>query len=139
METGIRKLNKWQSAVMTVGAVLLVVGAVMYVLMLFRGVASWLTLVGALAFGAMQCLQTYKGTSITMHRLRTIQIIAALMIVLAALMMIQDTFMLLPLPWQYQVQWVHNNWVVAMLAGALLEFYTTLRMQHELEKEAKKT
>jgi len=57
---------------------------------------------------------------------------------LAGALMVQETFMLIPIPWQYHVQWVHNNWVVLLLAGAVIELYTTHRIQHEEEKEAKK-
>jgi hypothetical protein len=36
------------------------------------------------------------------------------------------------------LQYVYNKWVITLLIAAILQLYTTHRISHELEKEAKK-
>jgi hypothetical protein len=44
----------------------------------------------------------------------------------------------LGLDWIYYLNYIKNNWVVLLLLAAILQLYTTYRIDHELEKEAKK-
>ena len=76
------------------------------------------------------------------RRLRRIQFFALACFVCAGVFMVEDCYHLLK-PWFAQsisgyanyVNIFHNNWVVALLIGALLEMYTTHRIGHELRKE----
>ena len=130
-----RQLTKTESLIMVVGALLMAVAAVMYVFAV-RKPASWIMLAGTGAFVAMQMRQKYEGTNITIRRLRSI----------AALLMVENAYQFL-LPkfmengiegYNAYVHYIHNNWVVTLLVGAVIELYTTHRISSELEKEAKK-
>lgn len=140
-----RQLNKTQSITLLAGALLMVVGVVMYVFQVFTH-SAWFFAAGAVAFASMQMLQSYTGDNFTVRRLRRILTLADVLFVVSALLMLEDTYhLLLPLfssLWtdgygRYLI-YIHNNWVVLLLVAAMLELYTTHRIAHELEKEAKK-
>lgn len=127
------------------GAVLLVLGAVLYVFNLFSG-AAWIFTVGAVAFASMQMLQTYSGSNFTVRRLRRILTVGDVLFVVSALFMLENTYrVLLPLfsswwenGYYHYVTYIYNNWVVLLLVAAMLELYATHRIANELDKEAKK-
>ncbi|WP_455095984.1 hypothetical protein [Prevotella koreensis] len=140
-----RKLSKTESVIMVVGAVLMAVAAVAYVLAI-RKPASWMMIVGTGAFVAMQMRQTYNGYNLTIRRLRSIMTVGNIFFVLAALLMLENAYKFL-LPkfmesgiegYNAYVHYIHNNWVVTLLVAAVIELYTTHRISSELEKEAKK-
>ena len=112
-----------------IGGMLMVVGAGMYVFAM-REVASWIFLVGALLFATMQIRQRYEGTDFVIRRLRRITILADVLFVLAGLLMVECAYGF--------VTYIYNKWVVVLLIAAILEVYTTHRISHELDKEAKK-
>ncbi len=114
----------------------MVVGSGAYLFML--GWAPYVFAVGALAFVLMQLKQTYDGDNLTIRRLRRIMVVSDVMFLLAALLMFANmgNFMGLHL-WDY-LNYIHNNWVVALLVAAILQLYSTHRISHELDKEAKK-
>lgn len=130
---------------MVAGAVLMAVAAVAYVFAI-RKPAAWTMLVGTGAFVAMQMRQTYHGNNLTIRRLRSIMTIGNIFFVTAALLMVENAHQFL-LPkfmengingYNAYVHYIHNNWVVALLVGAVIELYTTHRISSELDKEAKK-
>jgi len=132
-----RQLNKWQSMVFTIGAVLMVVGAAASILR-WEG-APWTFAAGAIAFVAMQMQQTYEGRNITIRRLRRIMTASDILLIFTALLMFVSQMPWLGgLDWLTYVNYVHNNWVVTLLLAAILQLYTTYRISSELEKEAKK-
>ncbi len=140
-----RQLTKAESLIMVVGALLMAVAAVMYVFAV-RKPASWIMLAGTGAFVAMQMRQKYEGTNITIRRLRSIMTVGNIFFVIAALLMVENAYQFL-LPkfmengiegYNAYVHYIHNNWVVTLLVGAVIELYTTHRISSELEKEAKK-
>jgi len=133
-----RQLTKLQGYIYVLGAIGMALGAIMYVLNLEKMIASVIYTVGAIAFVIMQIIQTYHGTNITIHRLKSIQIIADILFIIAGLLMLQDVYALIPIPWEIYVQYVHNNWVVVLLIAAIIQLYTTHRIQNEIEKEQKK-
>lgn len=140
-----RQLNRTQSLILLVGALLMVIGVVMYVFMIWTH-SAWLFAVGAVAFASMQMLQVYDGTDFTVRRLRRLLTLGDVLFIVSALFMLEDTYhVLLP----YFTSWwtdgynkylvyIRNNWVVMLLVAAMLELYTTHRIAHELGKEAKK-
>lgn len=140
-----RQLNKVQTIVLLLGAVLMVVGAGLYVFGTLL-VAPWIFLVGAVCFATMQMMQTYSGNNFTIKRLRRIMVTGDVLFIVSALLMVENSYsLLLPLflklsPDGYfnYVAYVHNNWVVILLVAAILEIYTTHRISGELAKEAKK-
>ena len=140
-----RQLTKTESLIMVVGALLMAVAAVMYVLAI-RKPAAWMMLAGTGAFVAMQMRQKYEGTNLTIRRLRSIMTVGNIFFVLAALLMVENAYQFLrPVFLKNGVQgdityitYIFNKWVIALLVGAVIELYTTHRISSELEKEAKK-
>ena len=131
-----KQLSKIQNIVMLIGAILMVVGSGTFI---FQWIAApWIYSVGAVAFAYIQYEQAYEGRNITIKRLRRIQLAGDAFFVLAGLMMIEDKFMFVKLDFLYYVQYIHNNWVVILLCAAIIEMYTTHRINNELNKEAKK-
>ena len=113
------------------GAVLMVIGAATS---LFRwDAAPWLFAVGALAYTSMQMQQSYEGRNITVRRLRRIMLLSDFLLLLtAALMFISRWPQLGGLDWLTYVNYVHNTWVVTLLIAAILQLYTTYRIDREL-------
>lgn len=131
-----RQLNETENVIFLCGAVLMVIGSAANIFM-----ASWAPYVfaaGALAFVLMQLKQRYEGDSITIRRLRRITVVSDLFFLLAALLMFANRSNLLGLRWDYYLNYIHNNWVVSLLVAAILQLYSTHRIAHELDKEAKK-
>lgn len=137
-----RQLSKLQSAIFTMGGLLMVVGAGMYVFDLHKP-ASWIFLAGAVAFAAMQLQQRYEGRSFVIRRLRRIMTMADVCFVAAGLLMIENAYnFLLPTFVNHltnglndYVTFIMGKWVVLLLIAALLEVYTIHRISNELEKE----
>ena len=128
------------------GGLLMVAGVVMNFFGLWQ-VAAWIFLIGAVAFGGMQMMQTYLGKSVTIRRLRRIMTIADVLFIVSGLFLVeQNCRFLQPLFQNYGVQGiiyynqyiVHNNWVLVLFVAAILELYTMHRIGHELAEEAKK-
>lgn len=137
-----RQLSKTESILFLLGGILMVVGAGCYVFFIFQRVVCFLVLAGSVLFAAMQAHQSYEGTNITLRRLRRIQFFALACFVCAGLFMVEDCYHIL-LPWfshsvsgyTTYVNIFRNNWVVALLIGAMLEMYTTHRIGYEARKE----
>lgn len=136
-----KPLNKAESILFLLGGILMVVGAGCYVFFILQGVVCFLMLVGSVLFAAMQARQSYDGTNITLRRLRRIQFFALACFVCAGLFMVEDRYHILQ-PWfthsvsgyTTYINVFRNNWVVALLIGALLEMYTTHRIGYEMRK-----
>jgi hypothetical protein len=131
-----KQLNKIESIIMVVGALLMVVGAAMGLFKL-----SWFPFVyavGAIGFASMQMLQRYEGRNLTIKRLRGIMVLSDVLFLFTAVLMFANQGNALGLDWIYYLNYIKNNWVVLLLLAAILQLYTTYRIDHELEKEAKK-
>ena len=135
-----RRLNKWQSIVYLIGGVLMAVGAGCCAFIYRPKVFCWVYLVGAILFVAMQALQCYDGSNVTVRRLRKIMLFSGVCFVLAGISMV-DTFHLFLkpyFPYITYVTYVFNKWVILLLVGAILQMYSTHRISNELEKDIKK-
>ena len=131
-----RQLNKVETAIFLTGALLMVIGAGASLLQ--WAVAPYLFAVGALGFASMQMLQRYDGQNFTIRRLRRIMLLSDVLFLFTAVLMFANQGNALGLDWIYYLNYVKNNWVVLLLLAAILQLYTTYRIDHELEKEAKK-
>lgn len=136
-------MSKAETFLFLLGGLLMVVGAGCFAFMWHREVASWIFLVGAVLFSAMQTRQTYSGTSLVIRRLKRIQLLSGILFILTGILM-ADTAVhfLLPLfkgegGYISYITYIYNKWVIALLIAAVLEVYTTHRLSHELEKEKK--
>ena len=111
-----RQLNRIEALAMLAGALLMVIGAGVYVFTA-AAVAAWLFAAGAVAFASMQLRQTYDGRNMAVRRLRKIMSVADALFLLSAALMLENTYhALLPLFLQYMdngyyhyLTYVHNN------------------------------
>lgn len=144
-----KQLNRLQVMVFLAGSVLMVVGVVLNMAeklndwTALHGAGAVIFAVGAVAFASMQLQQTYGGRNLTVRRLRRIMSVGDVFFLLSAVLMLEDAFrFILPLFLAYglegynsYVNYVQNNWVVLLLAAAIIEVYTTHRISSELKKE----
>lgn len=114
-------MSKYYSAIATVGAAALLLGAALQITQLAW--APYLYLIGAIMFAYVQVMSGYEGKNIIIRRLRRQQIIGATLLVVAGVMMIL---------------WKRNEWVVCLTIAAVLEMYTVFRIPQEEEKEKNK-
>ncbi|MBR5653230.1 MAG: hypothetical protein IKX22_04035 [Prevotella sp.] len=133
-----RQLNKWQTIVFMLGGIGMVVGAGMFALQFAQQWACWIFLAGALAFAAMQWLQRYEGTDITIRRLRRMQVLAGVFFVLTGVLMVDFVHNFMR-PWfsnlETYIQYVYNKWVLTLLIAVVLEVYSMHRLSKELSRE----
>lgn len=140
-----KQLSKIQSIILLVGATLMAVGACSFVVlrqgdvMNWANVMSWVYLVGALFFSAMQIQQKYEGNNFAIKRLRKIVFVSNVLFVLAGILMVDSVHQFLrPLfSSQYEyITYIYNKWVVLLMIAAILQLYTTHRISSELKKES---
>ena len=110
-----KQLNKIESIIFVVGALLMLAGAIMGLFKL-----SWFPYVyaiGAIGFASMQMLQRYEGTNFVIRRLRRIMVLSDVLFLLTAVLMFANQGNALGLDWIYYLNYVKNNWVVLLLIG----------------------
>ena len=137
-----KQLSKTQSIIMPIGAVLMVVGAGLYVFG-EHTVAPCAFLPGTLLFAAMQIAQRYEGTDITLRRLRRIMLTGTAFFIISAVLMLENSYHIVyPLflksgidGYNAYLKYIHNNWVVTLLVAAILQLYSTHRISSELQKK----
>lgn len=137
-----KQLSKTQSIIMLIGAVLMVVGAGLYVFG-EHTVAPCAFLPGTLLFAAMQIAQRYEGTDITLRRLRRIMLTGTAFFIVSAILMLENSYHIVyPLflksgidGYNAYLKYIHNNWVVTLLVAAILQLYSTHRISSELQKK----
>lgn len=101
-----------------IGGILLVIGATLYVTR--WAWAPYIYIVGSFMFGAMQMFDRYTGKNLVLRRLRRQQILGAIALMLTGILMLTCK---------------HNEWILCMLVGCLVELYTAFRIPQEYEKE----
>ena len=114
-------MSKYYSAIATVGAVALLLGAALQITQLAW--APYLYLIGAIMFAYVQVMSGYEGKNIIIRRLRRQQIIGATLLVVAGVMMIL---------------WKRNEWVECLTIAAVMEMSPVFRIPQEEEKEKNK-
>ena len=129
-----RQLNKIQTLIFLVGALLMVVGAGASVLS--WKLAPYVFAVGAIAFTSMQLLQRYEGTNFVIRRLRRMMILSDFLFLLSALLMFANMGNVFGLSQIDYITYIYNKWVLTLLVAALLQLYATHRIDRELTKEA---
>ena len=113
-------MSKIYQIIQGVGAVLLLVGAMLQI-------TRWelspiLYTIGAVMFAYVQVMSRYEGKNLIVRRLRRQQILGAVLLVFAGVLMFVTK---------------HNEWVLCLTVAAILELYTAFRIPSELEKEKK--
>jgi uncharacterized membrane protein len=111
-------MSKIYQIIQGVGAVLLLVGAMLQI-------TRWelspvIYTLGAVMFAYVQVMSRYEGKNLIVRRLRRQQILGAVLLVFAGVLMFVTR---------------HNEWVLCLTVAAILELYTAFRIPSELEKE----
>jgi len=142
-----KQLSNTQSLIFLVGGIMMAIGAGAFVFGIVPKIACWVFFLGAIAFTLMQSAQTYEGQNITIKRLKRIQSFTNLLFILSAILMMDTAYnFLLPLfangktsgtGYITYIDMVYNKWVILLLIAAILEIYTTHRLDSELRKEKK--
>ena len=114
-------MNKAYQLIQVVGAVLLLVGAMLHITR--WELSPYLYTIGAVLFAYVQVMSRYEGKNLIIRRLRRQQILGAVLLVFAGVLMFVTK---------------HNEWVLSLTIAAILELYTAYRIPSELEKENKK-
>ena len=104
-------MSKIYQIVQGVGAVLLLVGAMLQI-------TRWelspiLYTIGAVMFAYVQVMTRYEGKNLIIRRLRRQQILGAVLLVFAGVLMFVTK---------------HNEWVLCLTVAAILELYTAFRI-----------
>jgi hypothetical protein len=131
-----RPLSKTQNAIFLLGGFLMVIGA--GTSLLAWKAAPYVFAVGAVCFAAMQMLQRYEGSNITIRRLRRMMLLSDVLFLVSALLMFANQGNVFGLSHITYLQYIYNKWVVTLLIAAILQLYSSHRISQELEKEAKK-
>ena len=129
-----RKLNRVQTMVFVAGALLMVIGAGTS-LLAWKG-APFVFAIGALAFTSMQFLQRYEGDNFVIRRLRKMMLLSDALFLLSALLMFTSMGNVFGLSHIDYITYIYNKWVLTLLIAAMLQLYSTHRIDRELAKEA---
>ena len=138
-------MSKVQNYIFLSGAVMMVAGVGCKIFGFFPDIMTIVFTLGCICFALMQMSQVYDGSNMTIRRLRHIMVFGDICFILAGILMLEDTYKLI-FPYMATsidgynnyVHYIYNNWVVALLVGAVIELYTTHRMAYEFRKEEKK-
>ena len=110
-----KKGHEW---IQMTGAVLTLVGAALQITR--WEFSPYIYIVGAVLFAYTQVMDGYDGKNLIVRRLRRQQILGAVLLVFAGVLMFVT----------------HNNeWILCLKVAAILELYTAYRIPSELQKE----
>ena len=123
-----RELTPLQNLCFRCGAVLMLVGAAIFIL--YPMIGMYVFGIGTLMFTLMQVRAEYMGRDITVMRLRRQQLLACCCFILALVMMSMQLHTWGPC--------CRQEWVIALTIGCVLELYTSFRIPQELERLSKK-
>lgn len=135
---------------MLTGAALMVAGAVLVMCAvlvmqeehrtLTLAVAPWAFLAGTVVYVLVQRLEAEKSASLTVNRLLSIRFLSGICFIVSGLFMVEQyNGFLKPVvvsdisSYMLYMQIVHNNWVVLLLIGSLLQLYTSYRLSAEIK------
>ena len=133
-----RQLNRVQTVIFLLGGMLMLAGAASYGMLWQQRVVCWIFLVGSVMFSLMQTMQVYTGTELVLRRLKNIQGLASLLFVISGVLMADSAYGFFRPMFDNitdYIEIVYNKWVVLLLVAALLEVYTTHRINNELSKK----
>lgn len=114
-------MSKVQQLIQMVGAVLLLAGAMLQITR--WEFSPYIYIIGAVMFAYIQVMSRYDGKNLIVRRLRRQQILSAVLLVFAGVLMFVTR---------------HNEWVLCLTVAAILQLYTAFRIPAELDKEQKK-
>ncbi|BCS84635.1 MULTISPECIES: hypothetical protein [Prevotella] len=135
-----KQQSKLQSILFLLGGILMVIGIGCFVFMFEQQIASWLFLVGTVLFATMQMMQEYQGNNITIRRLKNIMNLADMVFIFSGILMVDNVYGFIRPAFSNSLDYfsyIYNKWVVLLLIAAILEIYTTHRIEWEIKKEKK--
>lgn len=132
-----KQLNRVESMIFLLGAVMIVVGCGANVFSL--GWAPYVFAMGVAAYVLMQLKQTYDGQNLTIRRLRRMVITSDVFFIISAVLMFANINNMFGFDAVTYAQYIHNNWVVTLLIAAVLQLYSNHRLGKELSEESKKS
>lgn len=138
-----KQLNRIQSAIFLIGGLLMVAGVACCVLMVIPTIMCWVYLLGAVMFATMQVSQLYEGNELVVRRLKKLQNLSDLLFVLAGVLLADTVyagtchsfFKSMFSNQEAYITYLYNKWVILLLIAAILEVYTSHRIDHELSKK----
>lgn len=132
-----RQLSKTETFIFLFGGLLMAAGAGCCAFLWLPKVFSWVYLVGAVMFVAMQVKQRYEGEKIVLKRLRRIMLASGVFFIIAGVLLVDTHYHFIASIMSYQnyIAYVYNKWVMFLLAGAILQLYSTHRISNELQKD----
>ncbi len=122
-----RKLNELQLSIYNMGGLLVVAGAMLYLVPSLQNYAPWVFTLGAIAFSFMQIMDGYEGSNIVIRRLRRQQVTGAIVLVATGFVMYMNIHNISPFR--------GTEWMIFLMVAAVLELYTSFRIPAELKKE----
>ncbi|MDE5985843.1 MAG: hypothetical protein K2H16_00980 [Prevotella sp.] len=143
--------NKYNGIIMLLGGLIMVVCTGLLIASMLMSncnwasvvvkIVPWAYIIGATAYVIAQRMDVKAGGTLTLRRLYSIQLISGICFILAGLLMVEHVYHFIqPLvvsnidSYFTYIQVVHNNWVVLLLVGAILQMYTTHRISYETRK-----
>jgi len=127
-----KQLTPSQNLIYRLGALFMLIGAASF--LFSHIIACSLFVVGVLLFAYIQTQQTYEGSNILLKRLRRQQLFSLCCIVLSAILMTMLVWDLANGSFLFRFSH-HNEWVIFLGIGAIIQLYTAFRIPVELEKE----
>lgn len=122
-----KKLTQLQTIIMNFGGLAIVVGALMPIWgEPFLKVFPYVYAVGSLCFCTMQMLARYEGSNFIVRRLRRQQLLGALLLLIAAVLMFMSLYRFGPFQ--------GAEWQMALALGTVFELYTSFRIPAALKK-----
>ena len=124
-----KPLNKFQTLILNIGGVLLLLGALMPMFETLRSYAPYIFTLGAMMFSTMQMMSGYMGKSPVIRRLRRQQLIGAVLLLATGVLMFTSLFHVGPFQ--------KDEWLMVLTIATVFEVYTAFRIPAELNKEEK--
>ena len=110
-----KKGHEW---IQGAGAVLTLAGAILQITR--WEFSPYIYIIGAVLFAYTQVMDGYEGKNLIIRRLRRQQILGAVLLVFAGVLMLVT----------------HNNeWILCLTIAAIFELYTAFRIPNELQKD----
>lgn len=111
-------MKRMYAIVQMAGAVLLLVGAMLQITR--WEISPYIYTLGAVMFSYVQVMSRYEGKNLIIRRLRRQQIVGAVLLVFAGVLMFVTR---------------HNEWILCLSAAAVIQLYTAFRIPSEMEKD----
>lgn len=113
-------MHRVKDVLFWISGILILLSAALY--LFIPAVAPWIMAVSVAVFSAITFTNRYPGKSIRGKRLFNFQLFSCIFMIVATYLMFRE----------------RNEWVLAMVAGAIFLLYAAVMIPRELEKEKNK-